>query len=58
MTGGLNHQVIHHLYPYMSSYEYPKIAIEMKNDLNYKNMGSLYNAILSNAKFMYKQGIN
>jgi linoleoyl-CoA desaturase len=58
MTGGLNHQVIHHLYPYMSSYEYPKIAIEMKNDLNYKNMGSLYGAILSNAKFMYNQGIN
>jgi linoleoyl-CoA desaturase len=56
VTGGLNHQVIHHMYPFKSSYEYPEIAIKMKNNLNYKRMGSLYDAILSNAKYMYKMG--
>ena len=41
LTGGLNHQVIHHVYPHHPSYAYPELSKWLKEEMgdNYKVMG-------------------
>lgn len=50
-TGGLNHQVIHHLHPNISSYNYPRMANSTKHP-QYKKFKNLWEAIKSNYNFM------
>jgi len=49
----IEQQVIHHLYPYKSSYEYPAIANKMKHDTNYN---IIRRHIVQQATYMYKMG--
>ena len=59
VTGGLNHQVVHHLYPHYPSYAYPGLSKwlleEVKGD--YMIMGGgLSGALWSNSEWLKKMG--
>ena len=56
MTGGLNHQVIHHLYPHKSSYHYPSMVknVITKYGEKYHRYDNLPKIIASNWRFMKK----
>lgn len=58
MTGGLNHQVIHHLYPQKSSYHYPEIVNDVvaKYGEKYHRYDNLSDIICSNWRVMKKMG--
>mmetsp|Transcript_19292 Transcript_19292/g.35827 ORF Transcript_19292/g.35827 Transcript_19292/m.35827 type:complete len:323 (+) Transcript_19292:95-1063(+) len=59
LTGGLNHQVIHHVYPHHPSYAYPELSKWLKEEMgdNYKVMGgSLFEALQSNSLWLQKMG--
>ena len=56
-TGGLNHQVIHHLNPGISSYEFPDMAARMiGREPGYRTFPNLWEAICSNARVMRELG--
>ena len=56
-TGGLNHQVIHHLKPGVSSYEFPEMAARMIGvEHEYRTFPNLLEAIRSNARIMHELG--
>ncbi|GMI30904.1 hypothetical protein TeGR_g2935 [Tetraparma gracilis] len=59
LTGGLNHQVVHHMYPHVPSYEYPALArkIREENPAEYRDMGSFPAAVWSNMKYLMKSGV-
>lgn len=62
LTGGLNHQVIHHMHPHVPSYALPKIArgiVKEGGDIEkrYKRMGGLFGALWSNASYMARIGM-
>lgn len=54
MTGGLNHQVIHHLYPQKSSYHYPGMVnnVVAKYGERYHRYNNLSQIVCSNWKVM------
>lgn len=55
-TGGLNHQVIHHLHPYLSSYHYPSMAKNYKNHSSYRRFTGLWEAWASHRNRLYALG--
>lgn len=60
MTGGLNHQVIHHMYPHISSYHYPRMVNKVidKYGDKYHRFDNLFDIICSNWRYMKKIGNN
>jgi linoleoyl-CoA desaturase len=59
LTGGLNHQVVHHLYPNVPSYAYPEIAKLLKEEFGdlYNDMGwSFIHALRSNTMYLSSMG--
>ncbi len=67
LTGGLNHQVIHHLYPHLPSYQLPSIADDLcrreqgsKKEESYLQLGDglmgLPLALWSNAMYLKRMG--
>ena len=59
LTGGLNHQVIHHLYPHCPSYSYPDLSKWLLEEIqgDYKIMGGgLRAALRSNSIWLRKMG--
>ncbi|GMH70324.1 hypothetical protein TrVE_jg14213 [Triparma verrucosa] len=62
VTGGLNFQVEHHLFPRMSSSHYPKIAptvrrICKKHGVKYAYYPWIHQNFIATLKYMYKAGI-
>lgn len=62
ITGGLNHQVEHHLFPRMSSAWYPHIAPKVqeicaKHGVRYTYYPYIWENIASTFKYMHKTGI-
>lgn len=62
MTGGLNYQIEHHLFPRLSSWYYPKIQEEIKlccerHGVAYKYYPSLWSNTVSMLKYMRKVGV-
>ncbi|GMH48069.1 hypothetical protein TrLO_g12613 [Triparma laevis f. longispina] len=59
-TGGLNHQVIHHVYPHHPSYAYPELSewlLKEVGEKEYKVMGgSLFEALRSNNEWLRRMG--
>jgi linoleoyl-CoA desaturase len=60
LTNGLNHQVVHHLHPHISSYHYPNLVapIKTKYGKKYKEFPNLLRAIQSNYLYMERMGRN
>ena len=58
LTGGLNHQVVHHLHPRISSYHYPRMMYEIKKKYGskYNRFDSFFDIIKSNYLYMRKMG--
>jgi len=62
-TGGLNHQIEHHLFPTMSHVHYPDISSITKEvcgdfGIIYNEYPSLVRAFLAHLKFLHKMGQN
>ena len=62
-TGGLNHQIEHHIFPNISHVHYEKISKIVKRtakefNLPYKENVSLKDAIFSHFKFLKQMGMN
>ncbi len=60
-TGGLNQQVEHHLFPKISHIHYPKLSPIVKatceqHGLAYLEQPTLYHAVVSHVKFLYRLG--
>lgn len=58
VTGGLNHQVVHHLYPHVSSFYYPKMVEKVTKQYGdkYNRFNNIWSIIKSNHRFMKKMG--
>ena len=60
MTNGLNHQVIHHLKPHISSFNYPSLSDKLSKNKKYKgkykSFKNIFYAINSNYNYMKKLG--
>lgn len=61
-TGGLNHQVEHHLFPNISHVHYPRISKIVREtakefDLPYIALPSLYKAIMAHFKYLKQLGV-
>lgn len=58
ITNGLNYQVVHHLYPNISSYNYCTLqkTIKEKYASKYKSFPTLFEAVQSNYRFIRKMG--
>jgi len=59
--GGLNYQVEHHLFPWISHVHYPKIAVIVKRTaqeygLPYKEMPNFVNALVQHGRMLRKMG--
>ena len=59
MTNGLNHQVIHHLKPNISSCNYPLLSKKFKKTYSekYKSFENIFIATISNYNYMKKLGV-
>jgi linoleoyl-CoA desaturase len=60
-TGGLNQQVEHHLFPRISHVHYPKLSLIVKETCNehglaYLEQPTLYQALVSHVRFLYRMG--
>lgn len=61
LTGGLNFQVVHHLFPQVSHIHYPQLQKIVKQtcaeyDLGYNEFPTLYSAVKSHVLFLKKAG--
>ena len=61
LTGGLNHQVEHHLFPKISHVHYPELSLIVKDTckeygLPYHEQSSFGSAVASHIRFLYKLG--
>ena len=62
-TGGLNHQIEHHIFPNISHIHYTKISKIVKKtakefNLPYKEYASTKDAIFSHFRFLKQMGMN
>jgi fatty acid desaturase len=63
LSGGLNHQIEHHLFPAMSIYVYPYIQdlVEKtckEHNMPYRTFPSYSNALFHTLKFLYRLGLD
>ena len=63
LTGGLNHQIEHHLFPSYSHHTYPQISYSLRNyikekniNINYNNYNNIYKAIYAHIVFLKMMG--
>jgi linoleoyl-CoA desaturase len=61
LTGGLNHQVEHHLFPKISHVHYPELSVIVKetckkHGLPYHEQPSFAKAVASHVRFLYRLG--
>lgn len=58
LTGGLNHQVVHHLYPRISSFYYPEMSSKLIDHWGeeYHRYDGLWSIMRSNFEYMRKMG--
>ena len=63
LTGGLNHQIEHHLFPQINHIYYPQIQKHVKkfckkNKLPYNNYKNIFHAYYDHLKHLYNVGGN
>ncbi len=61
LTGGLNYQIEHHIFPYISHVHYPKISKIVQRyckekNIPYNNIGGFGKAIVEHFKYLHKLG--